>query len=208
MRRLITAATALSLLAGCAATKVSEIAAGSVLAVQPPPTAQVSMQPSQVSTQQSSSADGWDGWMPVMFRNEPMVDGNNKQYFWHPPSLKRDGNQVTYLSAAVFNNSDANQPRVSLGQITANCQTRAFHTISGTVYKASGQVITTVSNTPEEIAKPGSLDEVALINICNARQRITIADLESIQREKLTHARQINAEMINAAIRTTGTLYR
>jgi len=36
MRRLITAATALSLLAGCAATEVSEIAAGSVLAVQLP----------------------------------------------------------------------------------------------------------------------------------------------------------------------------
>ncbi|MDP8962376.1 MAG: hypothetical protein M3O33_00015 [Cyanobacteriota bacterium] len=205
MRKLITAATALSLVAGCSTTRVSEIAAGAVPALQQP-SAQVSVPATRVSTQESSSAGGIDGWMPVMFRNKPMVDGNNKQYFWHPPSLKRDGNQVTYLIAAVFNNSDGNQPRVSLGQMTANCQTRAFHAISGTVYNSSGMVITTVSNTPEEIAKPGSLDEVALINICNARQTMTQADWESIQLEQLTHARQLNAEMINAALRTVAAL--
>ena len=205
MRRLITTAIALSLLAGCSAAKTSNQATVSVPVPQQV-AAQVSAPVTQVSTQQSSSTGGFDGWVPVMLGNEPMVDGNNNQYFWHPPSLKRDGNQVTYLSGVVFNSSDPNQPKISLGQMTANCQTRTFHAISGTVYNSAWQVIATVSNTPQTIAQSGSVDEVALMNICNARQTITQADLVRIQLEQLSRARQTNAETINAAMKT-GTLF-
>jgi hypothetical protein len=44
------------------------------------------------------------------------------------------------------------------------------------------------------------------MNICNARQTITQADLVRIQLEQLSRARQTNAETINAAMKT-GTLF-
>jgi hypothetical protein len=202
------ATIALSLLAGCSANKATNQATGSV-----PPVQQISVPPvqqitAQAPSQQNSSASSTDGWVPVMLGNEPLVDAANNQYLWHPPSLKRDGNQVTYLTAVVYNTSDPNQPKVSLGEMTANCQTRSFHAISGATYNSSRQVITTVQNTPETIAQPGSINEVALMNICNARQMITEADLVRIQLEQLNKARQTDAEVINAAMMGAAKMFK
>ncbi len=199
MKGLTTAAIALSLLVGCSSNKVNNQATGSVPSVQ--------QTTAQVSSQQNSSAGGFDGWVPVMLANEPLVDPSNNQYFWHPSSLKRDGDQVTFLGAVVYSTSDPNQPKLSLGQMTANCQTRSLHTISGTTYNSSSQVITTVSNTPEIIAQPGSVNEVVLMNICNVRQTITQADLVRIQLEQLSKARQTNTEMLNNVMLNTAKLY-
>jgi hypothetical protein len=198
MKGFAIAAIALSLLAGC--SKASNQATGSV-----PPVQQIT---AQVASQQNSSASSFDGWVPIILGNEPLVDANNNQYFWHPPSLKRDGSQVTYLSSMVSSTSNPSQPKVSLGQMTANCQTRSLHAISGTAYNSSWQVITTVSNTPEIIAQPGSANEAVLMNVCGARQTITEADLVRIQLEQLSKARQTNAEMFNATMRATAQMYK
>lgn len=200
MRGFATAAIALSLLVGCSTNKAGTQATGSV-----PPVQQIT---AQVPSQQNSSAGSFDGWVSVMLGNEPLVDPSNNQYFWHPPSLRRDGNQVTYLTGVIYSTSDPNQPKVSLGQMTANCQMRSFHAISGTTYNSSGQAITTVSNTPEIIAQPGSVNEVVLMNICNARQTITEADLVRIQLEHLNKARQTNAEMLTATMRATAEMFK
>jgi hypothetical protein len=196
MKVLLTAAIALSLLAGC--SKGSNQATGSV-----PPVQQIT---AQVPSQQNSSASSFDGWVPIMLGNEPLLDANNNQYFWHPPSLKRDGNQVTYLSSMVSSASNPSQPKVSFGQMTANCQTRSLHAISGTAYNSSWQKIAVVSNTPEIIAQPGSANEVVLMNVCNARQTVTEADLVRIQLEQLSKARQVNLEIINASMRAAAQM--
>ncbi len=52
------------------------------------------------------------------------------------------------------------------------------------------------------ITQPGSVNEVILMNICNARQTITEADLVRIQLEQLGNARQTNTEMILGAMKT------
>jgi hypothetical protein len=108
----------------------------------------------------------------------------------------------------VSSTSNPSQPKVSLGQMTANCQTRSFHAISGTAYNSSWQKIATVSNTPEMIARPGSANEVILMNVCNARQTITEADLVRIQLEQLSKARQTNTESINASMRAAAQMYK
>jgi hypothetical protein len=198
MKGVAIAVIALSLLAGC--SKPSKQATGSV-----PPAQQIT---AQVSSQQSSSTSSFDGWVPIMLGNEPLVDAGNNQYLWHPPSLKRDGSQVTYLAGVVYNTSDPTQPKVTLGQMTANCQMRSFHAISSTTYNSSWQAMSTASNTPEIIVQPGSVNEVVLMNICNARQTITEADLVRIQLEQLSNARQTNTEMILGAMKTGAAMYK
>jgi hypothetical protein len=46
------------------------------------------------------------------------------------------------------------------------------------------------------------------MNICNARQTITEADLARIQLEQLNNARQSNAEMILDAMKTGAEMYK
>ena len=203
MKRLLTAVIALGLLTGgCSGNKAGTQPAGSVPSI---PIQQIA---AQVPSQQNSSGGSFDRWVPIMLGNEPLVDPSNNQYYWHPSSLKRDGNQVTYLSGVVYSTSDPNQPKISLSQMTANCQMRSFHAISGTTYNSSGQAIATVSNTPEMIAQPGSVSEVVLMNICNADQTLTEADLVHIQLEQLSKARQTNAETINEAMQTTARMFK
>jgi hypothetical protein len=207
MKKLISAAFALTLLASCSTSK--PIAQNTNHSPQLS-TSQASVPVAQatIPTQQGTTQDINKGWMPVMNGNNPVVDGNNNQYFWHPPTLQRQGNQVTYLSMVILNTVDTTKPKISFGQMTANCQTRLFHAISGTVYNSSGQIINTISNNPEEIAQPGSINEVVLVNICGFQPPTTEADLTRIQLEQLTRARQTNAEIINNAMQAGMNLYR
>lgn len=207
MQKLISAAIALMLLVSCSTSKTTDQATNQ----NPQPSISQSSAPvtqATVSAQQGTTQDINNGWVPVMNGNNPVVDANNNQYFWHPPTLQRQGNQATYLSLVIFNAVDTTKPKISFGQMTANCQTKLFHVISGTVYNSSGQVINTISNTPDEIAQPGSINEVALINICSAQPPMTEADLTRIQLEQLTRARQTNAEIINNAMQAGMNLYR
>jgi uncharacterized protein YcfL len=207
MQKLINAAIALTLLTSCSTSKPiaqntnqnpqSSISQTSALVTQ-----------ATMSTQQGTTQDINNGWVAVMNGNNPVVDGNNNQYFWHPPTLQRQGNQVTYLSMVILNTVDTSKPKISFGQMTANCQTGLFHAISGTIYNSSGQIINTISNSPEEIAQPGSINEVALVNICGFQPPTTEADLTRIQLEQLTRARQTNAEIINNAMQAGMNLAR
>jgi hypothetical protein len=140
--------------------------------------------------------------------NNPVVDSNKNQFFWHPPTLQRQGNQVTYLVLTILNTLDKAKPKFVFGQMTANCQTQSFHAISGTIYNASGELVNTVSSTPEEIAKAGSIDEIALMNICKAHPQLTEADLTRIQVDQLAQARQTNADLLNQARQSAINLFR
>lgn len=205
MKRLI-AVTAFLAIAGCSGKQASV-----PVSTAQQPNSQVSDPVAQapVSAQQSNNDQGVKGWVPIMIGNEPMVDAQNNQYVWHPRSLKRNGSQVTYLAAAILiNSSNPNKPGVSISQITANCQTRAFHIISGTTYDPQGQIVGTDSNTPEIIAQPGSVNEITINNVCNAQPIITQADLTRIQMEELTRARQSNAELINSAMIEAAKLFK
>ena len=206
MEKLISTAIALTLLASCSTSKPT---AQNTNQNFHPSISQASAPVAQatISTQQSTTQSISDGWVPIMSGNSPVVDGKNNQYFWHPPTFFRQGNQVTYLSAVVFNTGDITQPKIAVGQMTANCQTRSFHAISGTTYNLSGQTINTVSNTPEEIAQPGSINEIILVNICGTQKPMTEADLTRIQLEQLTQARQTSAQAINSAMQSVMNLY-
>jgi|SRR5919199_2469295 hypothetical protein len=206
MEKLISAAIALTLLVGCSTSK--PIAQNSSQNPQPSISqASAPVTQASVPAQQGTTQDINHGWVPVMNGNNPVVDSNNNQYLWHPPTLQRQGNQVTYLSMIILNTVDTTKPKISFGQMTANCQTRLFHVISGTVYNSSGQIINSISNTPDEIAQPGSINEVALMNVCSAQPPITEADLTRIQLEQLARARQANAEIINNAMQSASNLY-
>jgi hypothetical protein len=207
MKKLMSAVIALSLLAGCSTTKISSQVSNP--GVQPS-TTQVPAPVAQVpvSNQQSITQIASEGWVPIMVRNRPMVDDNNTQYFWHPPTLKRDGNQVAYLSLVISNTLNINEPKFSLGQIAMNCQTGAFKIISSTIYNTSGQVINTISNAQQGIVQPGSVDEVGLMNVCNAPPTITEVELTRIQLEHLDRTRQINAEMIKNAMENAANMFR
>jgi hypothetical protein len=207
MKKLMSAVITLSLLAGCSTTKTSTQVSNPGL--QPPTTqAPTSVAQVPVSNQQSITQITSDGWVPIVAGNRPMVDDKNNQYFWHPPTLKRDGNQVAYLSLVISNTLNINEPKFSLGQIAMNCQTGAFKIISSTIYNTSGQVINTISNPQQGIVQPGSTDEVGLINVCNTPQTITEADLTRIQLEHLERARQINAKIIKDAAETAASMFR
>lgn len=161
-----------------------------------------------VSAQQSNNDQDVKGWVPIMIGNEPIVDAQNNRYIWHPPSLKRNGSQVTFLAAAILNSFDPNKPGVSISEMTANCQTQAFHMISGTTYDPQGQIVGTDSNTSEVIAQSGSVHEITINNVCNFQPIITQADLTQIQLEELARARQSNADLTNSVMGEVGKLYK
>lgn len=175
-----------------------------------PPISQTSAPVTQVSTstQQGIDQANSHGWVPIMNGNNSVIDNNKNQFFWHPPTLQRQGNQVTYLVLTILNTLDNAKPKFVFGQMTANCQTQSFHAISGTIYNASGELINAVSSTPEEIAKPGSINEIVLMNVCKAHPQLTEADLTRIQLDQLAQARQTNADLLNRAGQSTVNLFR
>jgi hypothetical protein len=216
MRRLISTAIALSLLAGCSAPYTSNQAAVSVPVPQQPtaqvsaPVTQVSSSaPAQVSVPTFNLADipnPSGQWMSIGndSTNGDEIDIDTRTAIYQ-------GSFVRFWQRRVASVPNQNNVSISLNYQSVDCGRGVYRFHKDLYLDRSGNIINqAVGDSPLQNIVPGSVGQMVYQLVC---QPITSqsTDPNSVvvqaQLEALTRARQTNTQMLDSTMRNTANLF-
>ena len=208
MRRLITTAIALSLLAGCS-TKPNNQSANPVPVGQQS-LAQVSAPvSSQVSVPTFNLADIPNPSVQWILVGNDATNGD--QIDIDAKTFIRQGNFVRFWQRRVTSVPKLNNISISLNYQSLDCGKGVYRFHKDIYLDRSGNVINqTEGDSQLQNVVPGSVGQMVSQVVCQSSASQSTDSSSAIvqaQLEALTRARQTNAEMLNNTMRNTANLY-